>query len=130
MILELDGYLDRETMLCELAVQHCYEPFKTVMILSSTKTNEMALRKSFDTFYQRLSVFSPNLLRHNKSELCFDNDSRIFFRVARPYAGKGLSISLLIINNASSIKDLDEIKKSLYPSLLSYGNGKVILVGD
>jgi len=104
-----------DDFLCRLALLQAMITGSAVLILSATKKAAIEIRDTMTVACDQFPML--RLTANDRTKLAFDNDSRILFRVARPWAGCGLSISLLIINETESIKQLDDLFAALLPTL-------------
>ena len=94
-----------------------FTPDTTILIAANIFSQALEIMVRIKYAYENL----PNHIRagvteYNKSSVTFDNGSRIISRATTPNAGRGLSISLLYIDEMSFVAD--NIQKHFWTSIL------------
>lgn len=99
---------------------------KTVVIASNKNDNAMEMIHRVRFIYERLPHWlKPGLTPDgwNKHSVAFDNDSRIISQATSENTGRGLSISLLFLDELAFVRDsmADEFWTSISPTLATGG---------
>lgn len=99
---------------------------KTVLILSNKNDNAMEMIHRVRFIYERLPHWiKPGLTADgwNKHSVAFDNDSRIISQATSAESGRGLSISLLFLDEFAFVREsiADEFWTSVSPTLATGG---------
>jgi len=69
----------------------------------------------------------PQIQNSNKTEVSFNNGSKVKAIPTSPDAGRSEALSLLIVDEAAFIRDFAEIWKGIYPTL-SHTKGKALVI--
>lgn len=104
-----------------------FNKHKTVAILSKGDTESTELLERIKLMYDELPQFlKPELLENNKHTLRLGTLSTIRSRASGKQSGRSLAGSLLIIDEAAFIENIDTIWAAVYP-IISTG-GKVFVL--
>ena len=100
---------------------------KTVVILSIGDTESTEVLERIKLMYDELPAFlKPGLLGDNKHTLKLLNGSTIKSRPSSRTAGRSLAGSLLIIDEAAFIENIEKLWESVYPILSTGGRAFVL----
>lgn len=101
---------------------------KDILIVSKDRDAASEVFHRIKSMYEQLpSWLVPGVKVYNRTSITFDNGSRIISRATTPGSGRGLSISLLYIDEFAHVRRnvADEFWTSIYP-VVSTG-GKIIV---
>lgn len=96
---------------------------QTVLIISTRQVAAMELLERALYSYEQLPEhLRARIVSKNKTAIEFDNGSRIFVRAASSSAGRGLAISLLIVDEMAFIAPrlAEDLWASLYPCVATH----------
>jgi hypothetical protein len=100
---------------------------QAILIVDRNFNSGMELLQRIYFMYDNTKMLLPKLTVRNKSEMHFDNGSKIMVRACNGHAARGLSLTHLIIDQAAYIshKIGNEFMQSVYPTLAT--GGKLIM---
>lgn len=117
------------TLMCSFILWYAlFNTDKTIVTISNRMANSMELANRIRFAYEHLPEYlQVGIVRYSKTEIEFDNGSKILFKAASPHVCRGLSCDLICIDSAAYIshKIGYEMWHSLMP-ILSTG-GRVII---
>jgi len=100
---------------------------KEIMIISIGARESKEFLKHIKVAHDRLPQWlGGSLEQDNKSTMVFDNDSRIQSIPSPRYAARSFSASLLVIDEAAFIQNIDSLWTSAFP-ILSTGGKSIVL---
>jgi hypothetical protein len=104
-----------------------FKKHKTIAILSKGEREATEILERIQTMYDELpAYFKIGLKEHNKHTIKFKNGSAIRSRSSGPQAGRSISGSLLILDEAAFIENIDTIYTAAYP-IISTGGSVIAL---
>ncbi len=104
-----------------------FNKHKTVTILSIGDKESTEVLERIQTMYAELpSFFKPGIVEKNKHKLKLKTDSVVISRPSAKQSGRGISGSLLIIDEAAFIENINEIWAGAYPIVSTGGSVFVI----
>ena len=104
-----------------------FSSHKTVVILSKGDAEAVEVLDRIKLMYDELPNFlKPKVVTKNAHTLTFENGSVIKSRPSGKQAGRGLSASLLIIDEAAFIEHIDTIWAAAYPTISTGGRAFVL----
>jgi len=101
-----------------------------VLIISKTRKDAQDFKEKAMVTYDRLPIFLKTLPTRdgqNMTTLKLVNNSRMEVRAQSPDAGRGITASLLILDEAAFMPYADEIWSSAFPSL-SVSGGQCLII--
>lgn len=108
------------TMLARAMWAFCFQPERTTLFITHRLDAAHDMSRWFLEKFEELPEYlRPGLVRKTRDELAADNGSNIRFRPASANAGRGFSVSLMLLDNMSLVtpNTLNEMRASLYPCL-------------
>jgi len=104
-----------------------FNPAKEIMIISIGARESKEFLKHIKVAYERLPPWLAGpLVQDNKSTMVFDNNSRIQSIPSPKYAARSFSASILVIDEAAFIQNIDSLWTSAFPILSTGGNAIVL----
>jgi hypothetical protein len=97
----------------------CFNPNKTILIAANKNDNAMEIIGKIQYGYEYLPMWLKPGVKHdgwNKHEIKFDNDSRIVSTATSENSGRGMSISLLFLDEFAFIAP--QIQEKFWTSIL------------
>ena len=116
------------TLMCAFALWFTiFQSHKTVAILSKGDAESTEFLERVKIMYDELPKFlKPSIVEDNKHTLKFSNKSLLKSRASGKQAGRSLSGSLLIVDEAAFIETIDTIWAAAYPTIST--GGKAVLL--
>lgn len=104
-----------------------FHKHKNVTILSIGDKESTEVLERIQTMYEELpSIFKPGVVEKNKHKLKLKTDSVVISRPSAKQSGRGISCSLLIIDEAAFIENINEIWAGAFPTISTGGSVFVI----
>ena len=104
-----------------------FNPAKEIMIISIGARESKEFLKHIKIAYDRLPPWlKGKLVSDNKSTMEFDNNSRIQSIPSPKYAARSFSASVLVIDEAAFIQNIESLWTSAFP-ILSTGGKAIVL---
>ena len=99
-----------------------FHKHKTVVILSKGDIEAVEVLERIKLMHEELPTFlQPKIIADNKHELKLETRSIIKARAAGKQSGRGLSGSLLILDEAAFIENIDTLWTAVYPIISTGG---------
>ncbi len=98
--------------------QALFNPGQTIVICTSRLVGAVEWCDRIRYMIENLPPhLTPQMLRYNKTELAFDNGSRILFKAIAKDLGRGYAINMLVIDDAAYVNEgkMTDMWTSLYP---------------
>jgi len=106
-----------------------FHPEKTVALLANKGDTAREILGRIQLAYQHLPRWLQQGIKEwNKGSFVLENDSRVLAAATSSDAIRGYSINLLFIDEAAFIENWDEFFTSVYPTISSGSESKIILV--
>jgi len=106
-----------------------FHPEKTVALLANKGDTAREILGRIQLAYQHLPKWlQQGVLEWNKGSFVLENNSRVIAAATSASAIRGYSINLLFIDEAAFIDTWDEFFTSVYPTISSGSESKIILV--
>lgn len=106
-----------------------FNPEKTVALLANKGDTAREILGRIQLAYQHLPKWLQQGVKEwNKGSFVLENDSRVIASATSSDAIRGYSINLLFIDEAAFIENWDEFFTSVYPTISSGTESKIILV--
>jgi len=106
-----------------------FNPEKTVALLANKGDTAREILGRVQLAYQHLPKWlQQGVLEWNKGSFVLENNSRVIAAATSASAIRGYSINLLFIDEAAFIENWDEFFTSVYPTISSGSESKIILV--
>lgn len=106
-----------------------FHPEKTVALLANKGDTAREILGRIQLAYQHLPKWLQQGIKEwNKGSFVLENDSRVLAAATSSDAIRGYSINLLFIDEAAFIENWDEFFTSVYPTISSGSESKIILV--
>ena len=106
-----------------------FHPEKTVALLANKGDTAREILGRIQLAYQHLPKWlQQGVLEWNKGSFVLENNSRVIAAATSASAIRGYSINLLFIDEAAFIDNWDEFFTSVYPTISSGSESKIILV--
>ncbi|CAB4162852.1 large terminase protein [uncultured Caudovirales phage] len=106
-----------------------FNPDKTVALLANKGDTAREILGRVQLAYQHLPKWLQQGVREwNKGSFELENNSRVIAAATSASAIRGYSINLLFIDEAAFIENWDEFFTSVYPTISSGSDSKIILV--
>jgi hypothetical protein len=106
-----------------------FHPEKTVALLANKGDTAREILGRIQLAYQHLPLWLQQGVKEwNKGSFVLENDSRVLAAATSSDAIRGYSINLLFIDEAAFIENWDEFFTSVYPTISSGSESKIILV--
>jgi len=106
-----------------------FHPEKTVALLANKGDTAREILSRIQLAYQHLPKWlQQGVLEWNKGSFLLENNSRVIAAATSASAIRGYSINLLFIDEAAFIENWDEFFTSVYPTISSGNESKIILV--
>jgi len=106
-----------------------FHPEKTVALLANKGDTAREILSRIQLAYQHLPKWlQQGVLEWNKGSFVLENNSRVIAAATSASAIRGYSINLLFIDEAAFIDNWDEFFTSVYPTISSGNESKIILV--
>jgi|LakMenE18May11ns_1017448.scaffolds.fasta_scaffold9958582_12 hypothetical protein len=106
-----------------------FNPDKTVALLANKGDTAREILSRVQLAYQHLPKWlQQGVVEWNKGSFLLENNSRVLAAATSASAIRGYSINLLFIDEAAFIDNWDEFFTSVYPTISSGSESKIILV--
>lgn len=106
-----------------------FNPDKTVALLANKGDTAREILGRVQLAYQHLPKWlQQGVVEWNKGSFVLENNSRVLAAATSASAIRGYSINLLFIDEAAFIENWDEFFTSVYPTISSGSESKIILV--
>lgn len=106
-----------------------FNPDKTVALLANKGDTAREILGRVQLAYQHLPKWlQQGVVEWNKGSFVLENNSRVLAAATSASAIRGYSINLLFIDEAAFIENWDEFFTSVYPTISSGYDSKIILV--
>jgi len=106
-----------------------FQPEKTVALLANKGDTAREILGRVQLAYQHLPKWlQQGVVEWNKGSFVLENNSRVIAAATSASAIRGYSINLLFIDEAAFIDNWDEFFTSVYPTISSGTESKIILV--
>lgn len=106
-----------------------FNPDKTVALLANKGDTAREILGRVQLAYQHLPKWlQQGVVEWNKGSFVLENNSRVLASATSASAIRGYSINLLFIDEAAFIENWDEFFTSVYPTISSGSESKIILV--
>jgi hypothetical protein len=106
-----------------------FHPDKTVALLANKGDTAREILGRVQLAYQHLPKWlQQGVVEWNKGSFVLENNSRVLAAATSASAIRGYSINLLFIDEAAFIENWDEFFTSVYPTISSGSESKIILV--
>jgi hypothetical protein len=106
-----------------------FNPDKTVALLANKGDTAREILGRIQLAYQHLPKWlQQGVVEWNKGSFVLENNSRVLAAATSASAIRGYSINLLFIDEAAFIENWDEFFTSVYPTISSGSESKIILV--
>jgi len=106
-----------------------FHPEKTVALLANKGDTAREILSRVQLAYQHLPKWlQQGVVEWNKGSFVLENNSRVIAAATSASAIRGYSINLLFIDEAAFIDNWDEFFTSVYPTISSGSESKIILV--
>jgi hypothetical protein len=106
-----------------------FHPDKTVALLANKGDTAREILGRVQLAYQHLPKWlQQGVVEWNKGSFVLENNSRVLAAATSASAIRGYSINLLFIDEAAFIENWDEFFTSVYPTISSGTESKIILV--
>lgn len=111
--------------LCEMIMLQALRPYQGILVLSPTKKASIKLREQF------AEVYKKSILVGKQTSACcvkFNNETYVWFYVASECVGRGLSLSMAVIDDSKAIKPkkLNDLLLAVTPAL--YGKESMLVI--
>jgi hypothetical protein len=94
---------------------------------NKNETVKEVINKIKDIYVNMPFWLQPGVSNYNESKITFEDTKCKIKTVAGKNPGIGSSINLLYIDEAAYIENFDDMYRSIYPTVSSFGNSKIIL---
>jgi hypothetical protein len=106
-----------------------FNPDKTVALLANKGDTAREILGRIQLAYQHLPKWlQQGIIEWNKGSFVLENNSRVIAAATSSDAIRGYSINLLFIDEAAFIDTWDEFFTSVYPTISSGNDSKIVLV--
>jgi hypothetical protein len=106
-----------------------FHPDKTVALLANKGDTAREILSRVQLAYQHLPKWlQQGVVEWNKGSFVLENNSRVLAAATSASAIRGYTINLLFIDEAAFIENWDEFFTSVYPTISSGSESKIILV--
>lgn len=106
-----------------------FHPDKTVALLANKGDTAREILSRVQLAYQHLPKWlQQGVVEWNKGSFVLENNSRVLAAATSASAIRGYSINLLFIDEAAFIENWDDFFTSVYPTISSGSESKIILV--